>query len=139
MRVLSAATMCGWIGLAVASCGDDDGGNEADRFGVGAECSSDDDCYQAENDDEISQSCLRQFKGGYCGVEDCTSDDDCPQGSACVTHDDDGRNYCFRVCKDKIECNRNRTVDNESNCSSNITLADGAKGSKACVPPSSGT
>jgi hypothetical protein len=118
------------------ACGDDDGaGTQADRLGVGAECSSDDDCLQSEEDGGISQSCLTQFKGGYCGLEDCQEDTDCPQGSACVAHDD-GNNYCFRICADKPECNLNRSAENEANCSSSIDWADGQGSGKACVPPS---
>ncbi|HTM22352.1 MAG TPA: hypothetical protein VL172_17650 [Kofleriaceae bacterium] len=116
--------------LLVAACG----GSESDRLGVGAECTSMDDCLQT---DEIQMECLQQFAGGYCGLVDCTGDIDCPEDAACIAHDD-GNNYCFRLCIDKPDCNANRTVDNESNCSSNVTFVDGADGRKACVPPSSG-
>ena len=136
-RRLLATLAWAALGLGQNACGDDDGGTQADRYGVGAECAQDDDCFQSDQEGEISQSCLRQFKGGYCGVESCTSDDDCPEGSACVRHEDQ-RNYCFRICIDKPECNRNRSLENESNCSSNIDLTSSSKGSKACVPPSSG-
>jgi hypothetical protein len=69
----------------------------------------------------------------------CTLDTDCPAGAACVMHDD-GVNYCFRLCADKPECNRHRSLDNEANCSSSITFIDPARTEgKACVPPSSGT
>ena len=112
------------LGLTFACLGS---GNEADELGVGAECSAAGDCLEG-------QSCLSQFKGGYCGVEDCALDVDCPEGSACVAHDD-GNNYCFRICSDKAECNFNRAPDVESNCSGNITFTDGG-GGKACVPPS---
>jgi len=126
-----------WIPGAVAlvlglwmGCGDDDDdvGTEADEHGVGAQCSTVEDC------DEEGQQCLTQFKGGYCGIEDCTGDLDCPEGSACVAHED-GTNYCFRICIDKSECNLNREPEWESNCSSNITFVD-HEGGKACVPPS---
>jgi hypothetical protein len=112
-----------------AGCGDDDddGGTEADRLGVGAACADSGDCLEG-------QSCL-PFKGGYCGIQNCQADADCPDGSACVMHDD-GTNYCFRICTDKSECNFNRPVDIESNCSANITFVE-ATGVKACVPPSS--
>lgn len=113
-----------WLGCS----DDDDDDNEADLLGVGAQCAGDEDCQ------EDDQSCLTQFKGGYCGVEDCEEDLDCPDGSRCVAHDD-GANYCFRVCTDKSECNVNRDPDNESNCSANITFVDDG-GGKACVPPS---
>jgi hypothetical protein len=122
--------------VVVVACGGDDDGTEADRYGVGAECRVDDDCLQSEDDSEPVQRCLMQFKGGYCGVADCTGDDDCPSGSACVAHTD-GDNYCFRICVDKGECNRNRGPEVESNCSSNITFVDDSNQGKACVPPSS--
>ncbi|MBK7579763.1 MAG: hypothetical protein IPI67_06085 [Myxococcales bacterium] len=116
---------------SLAACGDDDnggGGTEADKIGVGASCNVNEDCAVK------GQTCL-PFKGGYCGLADCTADADCPQGSACVSHDD-GKNYCFRICLDKSECNYNRPVDLASNCSSNVTFVEGKKGNKACVPPS---
>jgi hypothetical protein len=126
---------------AVAGCGGDDS-TEADRIGVGAECTVDPSadppstCPVVEMG--IQLDCLTQFKGGYCGLEKCTGDAGCPEGSACVAHDD-GSNYCFRVCTDKPECNRNRTAgENESNCSANITFVDEPQNRKACVPPSSG-
>ena len=120
------------VALLCSACGDDDG-PEADRLGVGAECTSNDDCLQ--EDAGIMQECLLNFAGGYCGIEGCTSDADCPEASACIAHTD-GINYCFRVCVDKPECNANRSVDNEANCSSNVTFTDGDMGRKACVPPS---
>ncbi len=134
----------GWIraaclaGLVVAfGCApedEDDGGTEADEIGVGGSCSTNDDCPQPENDEDPMLECLTAFKGGYCGLEGCQLDEDCPEGSACVAHDD-GMNYCFRICLDKSECNRNRGPDEEANCSANITFTDGG-GGKACVPPS---
>jgi len=125
---------------AVAGCGGDDS-SEADRIGVGAECTVDPSadppstCPVVEMD--IQLDCLTQFKGGYCGLEGCTGDVDCPEGSACVTHDD-GNNYCFRVCQDKPDCNHNRSVENESNCVGSITFVDDRNERKACEPPSSG-
>ena len=111
-----------------AGCGNDDE-PEADRLGVGASCSNDDDC----NTDD-GHTCLG-FKGGYCGVPDCMSDEDCPEASKCVDHTD-GEAYCFRTCIDKSECNRNRSDEDAANCSSNITFKDEENGIKACVPPS---
>ena len=112
--------------LAVAGCFC---GTPAQQSGVGRECASDDDCAD-------DQTCLA-FRGGYCGLEDCDADDDCPGGSACVAHDD-GANYCFLLCVDKPECNGGRTVENEANCSSNITFVEAQEENvKACVPPSS--
>lgn len=109
--------------VAFASCG-----SPAQQAGVGRECASNEDCADG-------QDCL-SFKGGYCGLEDCDGDDDCPDGSACVTQED-GENYCFLLCRDKPECNGGRSVDNEANCSSNVTFLDTQDdGVKACVPPS---
>ncbi len=108
------------------------GGSDADYLGVGAECDTTEDC------SEEDQSCLTQFKGGYCGIVDCEHDVDCPEDSACIAHTD-GTNYCFRTCVDKPDCNANRSEDNWSNCSSSVTFVDGDEGRKACVPPSSGT
>ena len=120
-----------WLALlltAVVACGDD--GTEADRLGVGAQCAATDEC-----NPDLALVCLPQFKGGYCGLQGCQSDADCPAASACIAHSD-GANYCFRVCLDKVECNENRDVDNESNCSSSVTFVDPQDGRKACVPPS---
>lgn len=117
------------LGLVLAiGCGDDS--SESDRLGVGSECMATDEC-----DEDTNQSCLAAFKGGYCGIENCASSEDCPEDSACVIHDD-GTNYCFRTCLDKAECNANRSVDNESNCSSNVDFIDDVGNLKACVPPS---
>jgi hypothetical protein len=121
-----ALTAC--LLFCVSACGDDDSGSEADRRGVGSACADDSECTEA------GQSCLG-FKGGYCGIADCQADDDCPAGSACVTHDD-GKNYCFLVCTDKVQCNSHPPLELEANCSSNITFVDGSKARKACVPPS---
>ena len=122
------------MGVFVLGCGDDS--TEADRIGVGAECTASAECESPEGFELI---CLAQFKGGYCGLEGCAGDDDCPDGSACVAHTD-GKNYCFRDCTEggKTECNRNRSPDNESNCSANIVFVDDLGDRKACVPPSSG-
>jgi hypothetical protein len=126
------------LGLALtglaAGCVDNDRDARtiADELGIGAECAVDTDCFQGSESEPLPQSCLA-FKGGYCGVEDCTADVDCPSGSACVRHTD-GSNYCFRVCTDKTECNANRSLDNEANCSSNVDLVDGGN-LKTCVPP----
>jgi hypothetical protein len=118
------------LSALTAGCGDDDSGGpttEADRAGVGAQCAEDMDCPEP-------LVCLKQFKGGYCGIQDCAGDVDCPVGSACVEHEDNS-NYCFRICVDKSECNVNRTAELASNCSSSITFVDSGN-HKACVPPS---
>jgi hypothetical protein len=120
--------------LLWTACGDDE--IEADRLGVGAECRRDDDCLSGSNDSGPRQSCLLQFKGGYCGLEDCAAHGDCPEGSACVVHDD-GNRYCFRSCANKAECNVNRSPEQEANCSSSVEYIDGSSAlGKACVPPS---
>ena len=113
------------IGGFPLACG---GGSEADDEGVGAECTTADDC-------DESQECLA-FKGGYCGIEDCVDDDDCPDGSFCVTHDD-GIEYCFLECTDKPDCNVNRTEENESNCvgSGTVDFVEAHPSDKVCVPP----
>ena len=113
-------------------------GNEADRVGVGAACTVDADCPIVECDEEPCPElvCLTQFAGGYCGLSDCVDDLGCPVGSSCVAHDD-GRNYCFRLCANKPECNLHRGPEVESNCSSSVEWVEPQSG-KACVPPSSG-
>jgi hypothetical protein len=112
--------------LGVSACSGD---NEADERGIGAQCTKTEDC-----DVDLLQSCL-PFKGGYCGELGCTKDADCVESAACIKHTD-GMNYCFRTCADKPDCNANRDVENESNCSSSVDFVEGAMGRKACVPPS---
>jgi hypothetical protein len=131
-RLLLAGLSFFGLSCLLGACGDDDGEglSEAQRHGVGAACTKDDDCYYKET----KLACL-PFKGGYCGLEGCEGNEDCPPGSACVEHDD-GQNYCFLTCADKIECNPTRPPDIEANCSSNITFVDNENGAKACVPPS---
>ncbi|MDQ3365109.1 MAG: hypothetical protein M3680_06750 [Myxococcota bacterium] len=114
------------LGGGLLACGN---GSEADDLGIGAQCAAAEDC-----DVDTDQVCL-SFKGGYCGLMGCTSDLDCVEDSACVAHTD-GTNYCFRTCSDKPQCNANRDVENESNCSASVDFVDGAKSRKACVPPS---
>jgi hypothetical protein len=116
--------------LAVGACGSSQ--SEAIRHGVGSACSKDSDCT------EKGQVCLLEFKGGYCGVAGCTHDVECPGGSACVTSDN-GADYCVLICVEKTDCNPNRTVDNESNCTSSLSFVDGTMGRKVCNPPSAGT
>src|SRR5690349_14197099 len=129
MRIRLGWLLCGISALLCAfACGSDDSGSEAQRHGVGATCASNAECTEA------GQTCL-PFKGGYCGVADCVSDVDCPAGSACVSYDD-GKNYCFLICTDKVQCNASRPLELEANCSSNVTFVSGDKTHKACVPPS---
>jgi hypothetical protein len=122
MRILLSLAL-----LLAIGCSDE---SDSDRLGIGAECTATEEC-----DEDTNQSCLMAFKGGYCGIQACTGEDDCPEDSACVAHTD-GTNYCFRTCLDKSECNANRSADNESNCSSNITFVEDVGNLKACVPPS---
>jgi hypothetical protein len=120
--------------LAVTGCGDDDdeGLSQAQRLGVGSECTT-----TVHSGCLEGQQCLTMFKGGYCGLQGCTGDVDCPGGSACVAHADG--NFCFLICLDKPDCNGTRSLENEANCVSNIDFVGGAKGGvKVCVPPSSG-
>jgi hypothetical protein len=127
---LVLVTALAGLGTLAASAGCGGSSSEADLLGIGAQCTSTDQC-----DDTTDQVCLLQFKGGYCGLQGCIHDLDCPEDSACITHDD-SVNYCFRICTDKPQCNANRDLENESNCSSSATFVDGAMGRKACVPPS---
>ena len=122
----------------VFGCGDDDDGGRflspAQQAGVGAECTTatqDRDCNTVQG-----QTCLTQFKGGYCGEQNCMQDEDCLPGSACVDHE--GSNYCFLICVDKTrDCNATRSFANEANCSSNVKFVEGKDDSvKVCVPPS---
>lgn len=116
-----------------------DGGTEADRLGVAAACSVTEDCPEVTIAGEpVQLDCLVQFKGGYCAIQGCASAADCPEGATCVAHGD-GKNYCFRECNDKPECNANRSADVEANCSSSFdyaSAADESSGKKACLPPS---
>ena len=111
--------------------------SSANQLGVGAACKADTECGN-------NQRCLTQFKGGYCGLSGCSADSDCPADSACVRESvttDGGtatQTFCFLVCVNKPDCNANRTVDNEANCSSSAVFVDGGSGRKACVPPSGG-
>lgn len=126
----------GWALGLVSGCGSD-GETEADRVGVGAECTDAAECESA--DEDVVLECLTQFTGGYCGLEGCGADVDCPDGSACVTNDD-GNNYCYRVCEEKSDCNLNRSAENEANCvgSGTINFVEDGTDRKACEPPSSG-
>lgn len=116
------------VGLVLVGAGC---GSGSDALGVAAECTRASDCNQSVSP---PLECLTGFKGGYCGLTGCTKDADCPTDSMCVTHTD-GKNYCFRTCNTKADCNANRTAANEANCSSNIVRV-GSGNQKACVPPS---
>jgi hypothetical protein len=123
---------------ALFGCG---GGNEADRLGVASECETQSDCPMVRIDGEdVQLRCLTQFDGGYCAIEGCNGAGDCPDGATCVAHED-GKDYCFRECLNKSECNANRSSDSEANCSANFDYkdpSDDESGMKACIPPSSG-
>ena len=136
-RVMCAIVFGASFGGLSLGCGSS-GETEADRAGVGAECTDSAECESP--DEDITLECLTRFAGGYCGLEGCEGVADCPAGSACVAHQDatGTANYCFRLCADKAECNRNRSVENEANCSANVDFVDGTQDRKACVPPSSG-
>lgn len=125
----------GFLSLFFFSCEDDNNQSEVDRIGIGGECTLTEECNQSLD----SLTCLSEFKGGYCGKADCQNNADCPTGSVCVNHD--GTNFCFRSCADKLECNENRTIDNEANCSSSFDLAEQSDTTslKACIPPSGST
>lgn len=113
-----------------SACGGDEE-TDADALGVGAECTASEEC-----DESTEQTCLTDFKGGYCGIKYCGDDSDCPEASACVVHVD-GENYCFRTCVDKSECNENRSPEAEANCSANVEFRqDQLEVTKACIPPS---
>ncbi len=115
--------------------------NEADRVGVAAICEVDEDCAEVLIDGAPTQlECLTNFSGGYCAIAGCHAAADCPDGATCVLHTD-GETYCFRECAEKAECNANRPVDDEANCSANFNYADPddhTNGLKACIPPASG-
>ena len=121
------AIMLVCMGLCCA-CGEETANEQL----IGGECASVADC-DDQNDDTPTLECLQGFKGGYCGRAGCSTDADCPEGSLCA--DLDGTTYCFLVCTDKIQCNENRTVDNESNCSSSVDPVAGGE-EKLCIPPS---
>src|SRR5688572_9040074 len=92
MRTMTRLVLLACVGSALLVGCDDDEDTEADRLGVGAQCTSTDQC-----DEETNQQCLMQFKGGYCGIQGCLYDSDCPEASACIAHTD-LQNYCFRTC-----------------------------------------
>ena len=122
---ISVALACAL--LVMAGCGG--GSTPAIGEGIGAMCETTDDCADGLD-------CLTEFADGYCGRAGCEADDGCPEGSICVVEATD--NYCFLTCLEKPDCNEQRPLESEANCSSNIDRTDGGN-EKACVPPSSGT
>ncbi|HTM46929.1 MAG TPA: hypothetical protein VL137_18360 [Polyangiaceae bacterium] len=130
MRTLGSGLIIGCVLLACSSGG---GGNAAVQRGVGAACSTNADC------PEMGQRCLTNFKGGMCGIADCTHSSQCPTGSVCVADPDFSRNFCLLVCSDKPDCNINRPVTYESNCTSTLNAidhTDAGADPKVCRPPS---
>ena len=123
--LLSAALVFLSGGLA---CG---GGTEADEQLIGAECATAADC-DDDNPDTDELDCILDFAGGYCGRKGCTASSECPEASLCASYE--SSTYCFRSCVDKSECNHNRSLENESNCSSNIDPVEGGE-AKLCIPP----
>lgn len=138
MKTRSATAIAGIVILSALGCS---GGNEADRIGIASECGNDDDCPLVKiASEDVHLMCLTQFTAGYCAIEGCQRASDCPEGATCVAHDD-GKEYCFRECSNKSECNANRSPDGEANCSANFDFkdpGDEVSGLKACIPPSSG-
>ena len=126
-RCLLALFLVGSLGV-VSGCGGDD----ANALKVGGECSNLQDCGVDPEEQPPPLECLAGFKGGYCGKTGCTASSECPEGSACA--DFEGTFYCFLTCTDKSECNQNRGVDNESNCSSNYKTVENTE-QKLCIPP----
>lgn len=62
---------------------------------IGDECIADAQCQAGQVCDTISE-------GGYCTLADCR-DDECPQGSICVTFENDDR-YCMATCSSSGDC-----------------------------------
>jgi hypothetical protein len=116
------------LGLLFLGCGEDD----ANEQKIGGECVTADDCDDGD-DDTPALDCILDFKGGYCGRANCQTSEDCPEGSSCA--DLEGSFYCFLHCTDKAQCNQNRSVENESNCSSSVDPVEGGE-LKLCIPPS---
>ena len=110
MYAVALGTLLGGLSLGCGSSGE----TEADRAGVGAECTDSAECESP--DEDIPLECQTRFAGGYCGLEGCEGDADCPDGSACVALQDVSgtANYCFRTCVDKAECNANRGAEEEA-------------------------
>ena len=135
MYVIAAVMLLG----AVAGCGGDDS-TEADRIGVGAECTVDSSadppstCPVVEMD--IQLDCLTQFKGGYCGLEGCTGDVTARRGRPASPMTTARTTASEFVRTSRIATNR--SVENESNCVGSITFVDDRNERKACEPPSSG-
>ncbi len=119
------------LALLGAACGEESANDQL----IGAQCATVADCDDGDEGTPALE-CLTQFAGGYCGRAGCVQDADCPEGSLCALLE--GANYCFLVCTEKSECNRNRDAANEANCSSSVDPVSGGE-EKLCIPPSSGT
>ncbi len=128
------------VAIVGFACGENGDRAAADR-GVGEACATTADCRNETRTSEDAVEpmerleCLTEFKGGYCGLKGCQRHLDCPTGSRCVLADN-GSNYCFLTCVDKIDCNVHRAPEVEANCVRNAVMVDGAKDVKVCVPPS---
>lgn len=141
MRSMMVAAASVVVCAFALGCGGD-GGNKATDRGVGEACAATADCRNeagTANPDAVDPlellECLTVFKGGYCGLEGCKAHAECPEGSRCVIAEN-GKNYCFLVCGEKVDCNVHRAAEVEANCVGNADLVDGAKDVKVCVPPS---
>ena len=126
MRIL--VVLVAILGMLFCGCGEDDANDQL----IGGECATAEDCDDG-NDDTPALDCILDFKGGYCGRAACQNSAECPEASLCA--DLEGSFYCFLQCTDKTQCNKNRTVDNESNCSSSVDPVEGGE-QKLCIPPS---
>lgn len=132
LSLLATAILLTWM---LSSCSDD--APKVDQIGIGGQCTLKDDC----NQELDSLDCITTFKGGYCGRQACANNSECPTGSVCVN--EEGVSYCFRTCAEKPECNANRDLDNEANCSGSFSLMEStdtmpSNQPKVCIPPSSG-
>ncbi|MFH1436938.1 MAG: hypothetical protein ABIJ56_14615 [Pseudomonadota bacterium] len=128
IRLILCIAVLAWS----AACDNGGGGSEAGDQLIGAECTGVENC-DDDDPDTPALECVTGFKGGYCGRAGCTASLECPEGSLCAVVD--GSNYCFLVCTEKFQCNEHRTLENESNCSSNIDPVEGGE-EKLCIPPS---
>jgi hypothetical protein len=118
--------------MLLAACGGDESAAEPGLVGAG--CQTQDDCQKDEQSGDVTKQCLLQFRGGYCAIDGCERDLECPSGSACVAHGD-GNSYCFRLCSDDGECNRNREPGSEASCTSSAQFLE-RSGGRVCVPSS---
>jgi len=76
--------------------GFNDPGASAPSTNVGAQCSSNADCFGQ------GSGCMN-LPGGYCVIAGCSEGPACPDGSACFTFDG-GASYCLESCASSSEC-----------------------------------